>query len=111
MMEFRLTPDLTKFIWGYIIFYMWKIYEKRSLEKDLKRLPVLIRKHYEVWKRVIEPGGPQGLREIKGYHDEALKGAWKGFRSSRLNKQWRVIYKVESNRFEIFVVEVNPHEY
>ena len=38
--------------------------------------------------------GPQGLRKIKGYHDESLKGIWHGYRSSRLNNQWRIIYKV-----------------
>lgn len=71
----------------------------------------MIRKHYEVWKRVVELDGPQGLRAIKGYHDEALKGKWEGYRSSRLNRQWRVIYKIEAASFEVFVVEVNPHEY
>lgn len=90
---------------------MWRIYEKKSLGKDLKRLPIVIRKHYEVWKRVVELDGPQGLRAIKGYHDEALKGKWEGYRSSRLNRQWRVIYKIEAASFEVFVVEVNPHEY
>jgi toxin HigB-1 len=64
-----------------------------------------------VWKRIVEFNGPQGLREIKGFHDEALKGKWSGYRSSRLNKQWRLIYKVEVSRFEVFVIEINPHEY
>lgn len=75
------------------------------------KVPVLIRKHYEVWKRVVELDGLQGLREIKGYYDEGLKGHWEGYRSSRLNRQWRVIYKAEVSYFEVYVVEVNPHEY
>lgn len=95
----------------YILLDMWKIYEKKTLVKNIMKVPLLIRKQYEVWKRVVEFGGPQGLRKIKGYHDESLKGKWQGYRSSRLNKQWRVIYKVESSCFEIFVIEVNPHEY
>jgi toxin HigB-1 len=37
---------------------------------------------------------PMGLRLIKGFHDEALAGGWKGCRSSRLGDQWRVIYRV-----------------
>jgi mRNA-degrading endonuclease RelE of RelBE toxin-antitoxin system len=61
---------------------------------------------YEAWKRIVELSGPHGLREIKGFHDEALKGKWKGFRSSRLGDPWRVIYKFRSSRCEVYVVEV-----
>lgn len=59
----------------------------------------------------MELSGLQGLRDVKGYHDEALKGQWKGYRSSRLNLHWRVIYKADLSYFEVYVVEVNPHEY
>ena len=48
---------------------------------------------------------------IKGYHDEALKGEWKGFRSSRLSLQWRIIYKVEAEQFEVYVIDINAHKY
>ena len=68
--------------------------------------------HYlnELWKRIVEIEGPQGLRLIKGFHDEALQGKWKGYRSSRLSLQWRVIYKVEQNQLQVFVIDVNPHD-
>ena len=90
---------------------MWNIYEKKSLTKTIKKLPTEIVKRYEVWKRVIELEGVQGLRLIKGYHDEALKGELQGYRSSRLNKQWRVIYKLEHDHFEVYVIDINPHSY
>jgi len=90
---------------------MWTIYEKKSLIKSLKTTPLRIRKEYEIWKRIVELQGIQGLREMKGYHDEALKGEWKGFRSSRLSLQWRVIYKVEAKELEIYVIDVNAHKY
>lgn len=90
---------------------MWEIFEKKTLVKNIKKAPLLIKKHYELWKRIVELEGPQGLREVKGYYDESLKGKWKGFRSSRLNKQWRVIYKVEAKHLKVFVIEVNPHDY
>lgn len=48
---------------------------------------------------------------IKGYHDEALQGQWKGFRSSRLSLQWRVIYKIENKQLEIYVIDLNAHKY
>lgn len=90
---------------------MWLIYEKKSLVKSLQKVPANIVKHYELWKRIVEHEGQQGLRFISGFHDEALSGVWKGYRSSRLTKQWRVIYKIEKNACEIYVIDVNSHDY
>jgi addiction module RelE/StbE family toxin len=55
--------------------------------------------------------GPPGLLAIRGFRDEALLGEWKGHRSSRLNLQWRVIYRVEGDVFLVEVVQVTPHDY
>jgi len=52
--------------------------------------------------------GPPGLSAIKGFHDEALFGEWKGHRSSRLGLQWRVIYQVSASVLSIRVVQVTP---
>ncbi|OGQ22151.1 MAG: addiction module toxin [Deltaproteobacteria bacterium RIFCSPLOWO2_02_FULL_44_10] len=90
---------------------MYIVFEHKSVEKSLKKTPLEIRKNYLAWKRIIELEGPQGLRFIKGFHDEALKGEWQGFRSSRLNKQWRVIYKIDKEQLIVYVVEINPHTY
>ena len=48
---------------------------------------------------------------IKGFHDEALSGVWKGHPSSRLGFQWRVIYRVAGDALLIQVVDVNAHDY
>jgi toxin HigB-1 len=90
---------------------MWTLYEKKSLAKTLQRLPEHVVKHYELWKRIVEIEGPPGLRLIKGFHDEALKGDWQGYRSSRLTKQWRVIYKIDNEELEIDVMDINLHDY
>jgi addiction module RelE/StbE family toxin len=90
---------------------MWVIFEKKSVVKTLRKTPDEVVVRYEAWKRIVELEGPQGLRSIKGFHDEALKGEWKGFRSSRLGKQWRVIYLKEDKHLEIYVIEVTPHKY
>ena len=66
---------------------------------------------YEAWKEIVEQTGPRALREIPGYRDHALKGIWKGARSSYLTKKWRVIYVAQKGRLEILVLEVNPHDY
>ena len=73
-------------------------------------MPAEILKRYEKWKDVATLSGPSGLRLIKGFHDEALRGDWKGFRSSRLGLQYRVIYKIEKDKIYIQVVDVTAHE-
>jgi addiction module RelE/StbE family toxin len=55
--------------------------------------------------------GPQGLKLIKGFHDESLKGEWKGHRSSRLGLKYRVMYAVVESQVLIQVVSVTPHDY
>ena len=79
--------------------------------KQLALLPIDILKRYEKWKDIVSISGPDGLREIAGFRDEALRGEWKGHRSSRLNIQYRVIYKVEKDLVLVQVVNVSPHDY
>lgn len=92
---------------------MWRIEELRQVDKDLSSGRVLIEilKRYEKWKDIAMLSGPQGLRAIKGFRDEALSGDWKGYRSSRLNEQWRVIYQVVADALLVQVVRVPPHDY
>lgn len=90
---------------------MWQILEKKTVTRALRRTPRPVLVRYEAWKRIVELEGPKGLRLIKGFHDEALKGEWRGHRSSRLGLKWRVIYAVKREHLEVYVVEVNPHEY
>jgi addiction module RelE/StbE family toxin len=90
---------------------MWTILEAARLQRVIPKLPLEIRQRYEFWKNVVRVEGSQGLRRIRGFNDEALKGEWKGFRSSRLNRQYRVIYSVQADRIEIHVVAVTPHDY
>lgn len=91
---------------------MWEIEEHRRVDKQLSgSVPIEVLKRYEKWKDIARVSGPQGLRLIKGFHDEALLGEWKGHRSSRLGLQWRVIYRVVANVLLIQVVQVTPHDY
>jgi toxin HigB-1 len=90
---------------------MWLIYEHRRVSKQLLSASQDVLKKYEKWKDIVSLSGPQGLRKLKGLHDEALSGEWKGYRSSRLNLQYRVIYKVENEQILIQVVKVTPHDY
>jgi proteic killer suppression protein len=90
---------------------MWTIFEHKKLDKQLSKAPIEIQQRYEKWKDIVELSGPSGLRLIRGFNDEALSGNWKGFRSSRLNQQYRVIYSVENGEMFVQVLEVTPHDY
>lgn len=90
---------------------MWEIFEHKKAVKHINSIPLEILKRYEKWKDIVSISGPEGLKNIKGFNDEALRGEWKGYRSSRLNKQYRVIYKVEGKQFFIYVMDVTAHDY
>ena len=90
---------------------MWEVLEHRRVDRQLTKAPREILKRYEKWKDVATLSGPSGLRLIKGFHDEALAGEWRGWRSSRLGLQWRVIYRVVSNDLAFDVESLTPHDY
>ena len=91
---------------------MWQIEEHRRVDKQLSgSVPIVILQRYEKWKDIARLSGPLGLRAIKGFHDEALSGEWKGYRSSRLGLQWRVIYRVVANVLQIQIIHVTAHDY
>ena len=90
---------------------MRQILEHRRLDKQCATMPQEILKRYEKWKDIAGISGPLGLRQITGFHDEALSGAWKGHRSSRLGARFRVIYRVLPNKFIIQVMSTTAHDY
>ena len=90
---------------------MWGVLEHRRVPRQLARMPPAIQQRYEVWKAIVEASGPEGLRRIRGFNDESLRGDRKGERSSRLNQQYRVIYRVERDEVLVQVVEVTAHDY
>ena len=90
---------------------MWEIYEHRKAVKQLQSVPTEVLKRYEKWKDIVFITGPEGLKLIKGFHDEALKGEWKGYRSSRLNIQYRVIYKIIRDEVLVHAIDLTAHDY
>ncbi len=84
-----------------------------KVSKQLRKVPKDIIKRLQRWILYVETQGLLETRKIPGLHDEPLKGDWKGFRSVRLGKTWRVIYKYEKSG-EIHIArveEITPHEY
>jgi addiction module RelE/StbE family toxin len=90
---------------------MWRIEEHRKVDRQVVSVPNEILKHYEKWKDIASISGPPGLKLIKGFHDEALAGKWKGYRSSRLGLQWRVIYRVIPEKLLFQVTSLTAHDY
>lgn len=90
---------------------MWEIYEHRRVARITARLPEDVLQRYEKWKDIVRISGPEGLRLIRGFNDEPLRGEWKGYRSSRLNVQYRVIYKIDRENVYVLVEKVTPHDY
>lgn len=90
---------------------MWSVFEHRRVDRQLTKAPLEVQKRYEKWKDIVEVSGPVGLKMIRGLRDEALRGEWRDYRSSRLNQQYRVIYRAEGDQFVVQGLEVTPNDY
>lgn len=90
---------------------MWEVYEHHRLTRRLPHLPVEVLKRYEKWKDIVRVSGPTGIRLIKGFYDEALRGRWKGYRSSRISGQYRLIYEVIAQEIRVHVIDITAHDY
>lgn len=77
--------------------------------KALEGAPLQVRQKYTVWLAIITHEGLKGIRLVRGFRDEPLKGEWKGHRASRLSDQWRLIYRIEGGA--AYVERVTPHDY
>ncbi|MBA2352452.1 MAG: type II toxin-antitoxin system mRNA interferase toxin, RelE/StbE family [Burkholderiales bacterium] len=90
---------------------MWRIEEHRRVDKQAASAPIEVLKRYEKWKDIASISGPPGLRLITGFYDEALAGGWKGYRSSRVGEQWRVVYRVVADDLLFQVASITAHDY
>ena len=106
---FDATLDILYYVWAQC--GVWRIEEHRRVDKQIAPAPKDILKRYEKWKDIVSMSGPQGLRLIKGFHDEALSGEWRGYRSSRFGIQWRVIYRVLPSELLVQVASITAHDY
>jgi len=90
---------------------MWVILESHDAVKTINRLPPSEAEKYAVWCAIVRQSGPHGLRAIKSFHDEKLKGKLAHLRSSRLSLHWRVLYAVQAHIVTVTVESVSPHVY
>ena len=85
----------------------------RRAENDLERVPGHIARNVQEWIDAVRYQGLERVRRIPGYHDEALQEVWFGYRSIRLNRAYRAIYRVTTDEgIEVVYVErITKHEY
>jgi plasmid maintenance system killer protein len=87
------------------------VLEEKAATASIDDLPPQAAAKYVAWLAIVRQSGPQGLRAIKGFHDEKLSGKLAHLRSSRLSLQWRVIYRVDADVVTVTVERISPHKY
>lgn len=88
-----------------------KISRSRFFEKQLERVPDFIQKKVILWVFLVESKGLAEVMKSPGFHDEPLKGIHQGKRSVRMNRAYRLIYRLIEDRIHIELLEVNKHDY
>jgi len=90
---------------------MWTIVEERDAARTIDKLPPHVAEKYAFWCAIVRQSGPVALRAIKSFHDEKLSGKLAHMRSSRLSRQWRVLYRVHADVVTVYVERITPHLY
>lgn len=88
-----------------------KVSRSKAFEKQLAKVPDFIRKKVIFWVFLVESNGLAEVMKSPGFHDEPLKGDRRGQRSVRMNKAYRLIYRVIQDRINIELLEVHKHDY
>lgn len=85
----------------------WSVILVSEAEEELGEAPPQIRKKFDQWVVSVQAFGPW----LKGgWRTEALSGVLQGFYSTRLNRQWRTIFEVRSER-KVVVIRIVAHDY
>ena len=88
-----------------------KVTYGRAFQKQLTKVPNFIAEKALAWIAMVEASGIQKASRYSGTHDEPLQGKRWGQRSIRLNKSYRLIYRVIEDCIHIELLEVHKHDY
>ena len=86
----------------------WKVIESRLVSRQLPRVPREIQEKYILWRELVRREGPY-LRG--GFRVHPLHGNREGQKSARMNRQWRVIFRVFEGDLIVEAIELTPHKY
>jgi proteic killer suppression protein len=86
----------------------WKVIESRLIARQLPRVPREIQEKYILWRSLVQRHGPY---LCGGFRVHALRGNRKGQKSARMNRQWRVIFRVFEGDLIVEALELTPHKY
>ncbi len=90
---------------------MTRITFTRKFERQLEKVPEHIQVKVHAWIWAIKEAGLRAAQQSPGLHDEPLKGTRTGQRSIRLNRSYRLIYRIVEKQIHIELLEVHKHEY
>lgn len=87
---------------GYIFRVKWIVRAPRDLEKMLRRLPKGVGSLFDALLADLENEGPFP----RGWTIGHLSGEWKGYLKAKLKRDYRVVYRYESNVITICIEKV-----
>lgn len=88
-----------------------RVRRTKLFEKQLRKVPDHIHKSVRSWIFAVEFQGIWEVMKSPGFHDEPLKGDRQGQRSVRMNRAYRLIYRIIEDRIHIELLEVHKHGY
>lgn len=88
-----------------------RVSRTKLFEKQLAKVPIDIQKKALFWIFSVQSKGIWEVMKSPGLHDEPLRGDRRGQRSIRLNRAYRLIYRIIETRIHIELLEVHKHEY
>ncbi len=85
----------------------------KNAEEQMAKLPRRRVEAVYIWAESVELMGIVRVRQLAGYNDKPLLGLWRGCRSIRLNRAYRLFYfeSDDASKILVTVIEVNKHEY
>lgn len=92
---------------------IYRVELSKQARKQLQTVPRHIVENLAAWVDDVEERGLEEVRKISGYHDEPLHGDRRGYRSIRLSRSCRAIYRVCNDAAIEFasVEEISKHAY
>jgi addiction module RelE/StbE family toxin len=90
---------------------IWNVEDSALVKKVLTKAPPQIVRKYQSWLDMMRYHGPEEVARWRGFKDKKLKGTWSSYRSSRLNRQYRIIYRIDYESLTVFVEKVDTHTY